>query len=626
MTVSSTINKIIYPGNGATTSFPFTFSFPGGTATQEAANIQVYFTDLLGNITLLAQGSGATNYQITFNAPTGTNPTPSGGTVTYNPSGTPIPSGTSLTILRALPLVQATSLANQGTLYQPVEEAALDYEMMVSQQVLEVQSRALIVSVSDPVPGVIPAVAARKNLFLAFDSSGNPIASQPGGSNTPISSSMVPVVTAATLGAARTALGLGTIATESIGLGLQDNGAGAVQTYHQVVADSTNQTVTSAFHEQVRAATGAVTYTLPLSSTLFNGFGFFVDSLSGGVNFVPNAADAFVGMTTGAAFSIPAGSRIFVVTDGAGKWYPHFNLLSGNNAAVNMQINATVAASALTIALKDSFGNDPSPASPIIVPVNLAGVIVVRAITTPLSIVVPQNATIGTTNGQANRLWLAVFDNAGSPVLGVYNTLSGNNIVPWDETVAVSGTAISGGSTSAQTWYTNGGVTTKAFRILGYIESTQPTAGQWTVGPSKIQIFGPGIRKPGEVVQYKYGSGSGTTSINGSNIQTTVTVAIAPTSPCNLISVNALGNVNVPASGNCTLFLTRSAATPVISGPYNIQSGTSAAQTQVGLFGFDVPNTTASTSYFIYGTTIAGTHSFNASGNTLPITAQEIQI
>src|SRR5262252_3898378 len=116
MTVNSTLNKITYLGNGATTSFPFSF------AVIKASDIQVFFTDVNGNVTLLSPSV----YTITINPTTGTNPTPVGGNVIYNPAGVPIPSGTSLTVIRTEALIQSTSLANQGTLYQQVLEQTLD--------------------------------------------------------------------------------------------------------------------------------------------------------------------------------------------------------------------------------------------------------------------------------------------------------------------------------------------------------------------------------------------------------------------------------------------------------------------------------------------------------------------
>jgi microcystin-dependent protein len=199
MTVSTTLNKITYQGNGGTTVFPF--SFPGVAAN----DIEVFFTDALGNITTLAP----TAYTLALNAPSGANPTGAGGSVTYNPGGTPIALGTSLTIFRSLTPTQTTSLANQGTLWQPVIEEAIDFQTMLTQQALELFGRGITVAVSDPAPASLPPVAQRAGLFCAFDNAGNPIAAAGGGASTPVSSAMAPVVAAASIAAAQALLGIG---------------------------------------------------------------------------------------------------------------------------------------------------------------------------------------------------------------------------------------------------------------------------------------------------------------------------------------------------------------------------------------------------------------------------------
>src|SRR5215471_4971667 len=140
MTVSTTLNKVVYAGNGATTAFAFTF--PGVAAT----DLQVYFTDATGVITLIPSNQ----YTVTLNPAIAPNPTGIGGTVNYPLIGSPIAIGTLLTIIRVLPEIQATSLDNQGTLYQAVIEAALDYVTMITQQLQELEGRAISVAVSDP--------------------------------------------------------------------------------------------------------------------------------------------------------------------------------------------------------------------------------------------------------------------------------------------------------------------------------------------------------------------------------------------------------------------------------------------------------------------------------------------
>lgn len=320
MTISSTSNKIIFAGNGATTSFSFTFP------AIEAEDIQAFYTDSSGNITTLVQGSGTTQYQVSLNAAVPPNPTGTGGTVTYNPSGTPITVGTLLTIIRTMDLTQGTSLANQGTLYPTVIEQEFDALLAQIQQIAELQGRAITVAVSDDAPETLPAAAARANKYMGFDSDGNPVAVDALTPGTTVSVAMAPVVTAATLAAGRTAFGLGDIAVEDIGAGLQDDGAGNVRVNTEVTtADTTNQTVTSAFHNTQRVATGAITYTLPRANTLWNGFTFQIENLQAGgdVTFAINVNDTFQNYTSGTSFIIGRGASLEIWTDAAasGTWY-----------------------------------------------------------------------------------------------------------------------------------------------------------------------------------------------------------------------------------------------------------------------------------------------------------------
>lgn len=320
MTISSTTNKIIFNGNGATTSFPFTFP------AIEAADIFAYYTNSLGTITTLTQGSGTTQYQVSITAAVPPNPTGAGGTVTYNPSGVPIAAGTTLTILRTQPLTQTTSLANQGNLYPSVIEQALDSLLAQTQQLNELLGRNITVAVSDPAPAALPAAAARAGKYLVFDSAGNPTASGTTPAGTPVSAAMLPVLAAATLALARTAMGLGNIVVENIGAGLQDDGASNLRVNLEITtADTINQTVSSAFHNTQRVATGAITYALPRANTLWNGFTFQVENLQtgGDVTFSVNAADTFQNYSSGTSFIIGRGASIEIWTDASasGTWY-----------------------------------------------------------------------------------------------------------------------------------------------------------------------------------------------------------------------------------------------------------------------------------------------------------------
>lgn len=162
MTISTTTSSVTIGGNGSTTVFSFDFIIPA------AGDEVITYTDPNGNVTVLTPSQ----YTVSgFDNPTG-------GTVTYPLSGSPIPSGSTLTIARELALVQGTSLDNQGPYLPTAVEQALDYLTMLDQQIESQVGRVITAPVSDPagLNYVLPSVAARANDFLGFDNSGNVVA------------------------------------------------------------------------------------------------------------------------------------------------------------------------------------------------------------------------------------------------------------------------------------------------------------------------------------------------------------------------------------------------------------------------------------------------------------------
>lgn len=313
MTVSTTANKIVYAGNGATTVFPFTF--PGVAA----SDLQVYYTDAAGNQTLLASNQ----YTVILNAPAGANPTGAGGSITYNPLGGPIALGTLLTIIRILPETQNASLANQGTLYQQVIESALDYLTMITQQLQELFGRGITVAVSDPAPLPLPPVAQRALQLMGFDAAGNPIASQP--SSALVSTAMQPVVAAATLALARAAMGLGNIATNNANYGLQTgvSAANNLDVNLPVNVVGASRAGLQSDHATHLVSGGNVTISLLRANTLWNGFFFFAHAGVNTLSLTPNAADSIETIVAGVAYTLRPGQSALVVTDAAnsGTWY-----------------------------------------------------------------------------------------------------------------------------------------------------------------------------------------------------------------------------------------------------------------------------------------------------------------
>lgn len=174
-----------------------------------------------------------------------------------------------------------------------------------------------------------------------------------------------------------------------------------------------------------------------------------------------------------------------------------------------------------------------------------------RAIGAPVSKTVASGSTLGTANSVAFKLWLVAFDDGGVVRLGIVNCLSRSyGTSPTLNTVSISTLAAhglrsstSGSGSSAQVIYTDSAaVSNKPFRVLGFLEwsSGLATAGTWSSAPTTVQIYGPDIALPGQVVQRQTSfaeAGSSTTSTSYNDI-TNTSLAITPTMTSNLIDVH----------------------------------------------------------------------------------------
>ena len=138
-------------------------------------------------------------------------------------------------------------------------------------------------------------------------------------------------------------------------------------------------------------------------------------------------------------------------------------------------VTATVAASALTIGLAPQYLDFRSA--------TLGSGTISTLAAAPANIVVQGSATLGTANAVAARLVVAAMNNAGTVELAVANTAG----LVINEADLISTTALSGGSTSAAIWYSTTLRTNLPFRIVGYLDITEATAGTWATAPSTIQ-------------------------------------------------------------------------------------------------------------------------------------------
>ena len=143
-------------------------------------------------------------------------------------------------------------------------------------------------------------------------------------------------------------------------------------------------------------------------------------------------------------------------------------------------ITASVASSALTVTLNATSLSFRSSTIG-------SGTVNTRTVSSPISVVVPSGATLGTTNAVLSRIMVLAIDNAGTVELAVVNQASSINL---DETTLISTTTISTSADLATVVYSTTGRSNVPFRVVGFIQSTQATAGTWNTAPSTIQGAG----------------------------------------------------------------------------------------------------------------------------------------
>lgn len=182
----------------------------------------------------------------------------------------------------------------------------------------------------------------------------------------------------------------------------------------------------------------------------------------------------------------------------------------GPGVILNGSLSASApSGNAQTIALKGFDGNDPSSTNPVVVTFRNAfatlGAPAALVITAPLSLTISSGSTLGMTSALAARLWVCIFNDAGTPRLGIVNTQLTDGVFGLRPNEVYSSTAEggAGAADSSGVIYTGPAVTSKAMAVLGYIESTQATAGTWVTAAAKVHTQRPGDPLPGDVLQIR---------------------------------------------------------------------------------------------------------------------------
>ena len=157
------------------------------------------------------------------------------------------------------------------------------------------------------------------------------------------------------------------------------------------------------------------------------------------------------------------------------------------NEITNCSIAGSVGSSALTVAIKNSAGSDPSAISPCIISFRSAtaatGTYTRVRFTAAASVVVSNGSSLGCPAAAAAcTVYVYAIDNAGTAVLGV---VTGKL---FDEGTVQSSTA-EGGAGAADTigtMYSTAGQTSKAVRMLARITVTPGASFAWDAGPTEI--------------------------------------------------------------------------------------------------------------------------------------------
>lgn len=189
-----------------------------------------------------------------------------------------------------------------------------------------------------------------------------------------------------------------------------------------------------------------------------------------------------------------------------------------------------------------------------------------------LTLTIPQGATLGSTNAAASRIAALLINNAGTWEPAVVNTAGG---LVLDEIGLISTTAISASATANNVIYSASARTNVPYRVMGFFEWTQATAGTYLTNPSLIQGAGGRAvlpyRQLAQIQTSALGTlatGTGTFSINNTiptntNGDQYLSLTITPT------NVNSLLEIDV------TLFTCNSALTQLCAALF--QDSTSSA-------------------------------------------------
>ncbi|MFN3075955.1 MAG: hypothetical protein ABT940_03555, partial [Alphaproteobacteria bacterium] len=296
---------------------------------------------------------------------------------------------------------------------------------------------------------------------------------------------------------------------------------------------------------------------------------------------------------------------------------------------------ASVSGNALTIALKDYAGNDASASTPITFKFRSATATTptytIGSVTGALSTVVSSGSTLGTVSAVPNRLHVGVLLTGSTVELCYWHAKTTTGIVSYrdDELITTTAEGGAGAADSAGVMYSTTARSGVPWVYLGYIESTQGTAGTWATNPSKIQSDS--SRRPGQVLNVWHTAdaalATGSTAIPSDNTipqQSSegtqfMSLAVTPSSAINRLWIAHRGMYgSSTANTRLTLALFQDATADALTATNHVIDSANVAS-NADLYYEMIAGTTSSTTFKIKaGTTGGATVSFNGeAGNAL---------
>lgn len=189
------------------------------------------------------------------------------------------------------------------------------------------------------------------------------------------------------------------------------------------------------------------------------------------------------GLASGQTYTFAANDKLVIQALSATQFNCNIYKKDGSAFSTNSKIQsiaASVASNALTVSINPTTLDFRSTTL-------TDGTPVTRTLTSAASLVVPSGATLGTVNATSARLAIIAIDNAGTLEAAIVNLAGGNNL---DETTLISTTAISTSADSSNVIYSTTARTNVAFRVVGFIDISEATAGTWATAPTLVQGTG----------------------------------------------------------------------------------------------------------------------------------------